>query len=69
MNVGYTGFKSAIIATLIFNTLIISEKGFRKETLLILFLSFIVLFFISLFTIAISIFPIYNINKKRLTKK
>lgn len=59
MNVAKASLKSALLATAIFNTLLISENGFTNEFIIILFLSFIILLVISFFGIIATTFPIF----------
>jgi len=68
--IGRTGLKSAVLSTVIFNLLIISEEGLKGESIIILFISFIILTVISFIAITLTIYPIYLLStSSNLTKK
>ena len=68
--IGRTGLKAAVLSTVIFNLLIISEEGLKDESIIILFISFIILTVISFTAITLTIYPIYLLSTSyNLTKK
>lgn len=62
--------KASLLATFIFNILVISKTGLKSETLLIIFLSFVIFSMISLLSVIFTIYPFYLIfENKKASKK
>lgn len=69
MSIGKTSLKATIVATSIFNTLILSKDGLEGETFIILIVSFVVLFCISIVVIILTIHPFYYLQESKGTSK